>query len=91
MATFSAELQGTGGEPTGRYDYAASRLGTLQCSDEGLNVRTLHRLLFVVPFRLNANEIETESILTDYSIQPAVSGLTGMLDKRLSTAVPHFA
>jgi len=54
-----------------------------------LDIRTLHRLVFVVPFRLNTNEIETESILTDYPIQPTVPRLTGVFGERLPTAVPH--
>lgn len=46
-----------GREPTSREGYATTCLGTLQRSDEGLDVWTLHRLFSVVPFRLDTNVV----------------------------------
>nr|WP_240492199.1 DUF222 domain-containing protein [Mycobacterium alsense] len=46
-----------GREPTSREGYATTCLRTLQRSDEGLDVWTLHRLFSVVPFRLDTNVV----------------------------------
>jgi hypothetical protein len=76
-------------EATGGNEDAAVCLGSVQRSDEFLDLRPPDRLAGAVSLGLDVDAIQPERVLADHAVQSFVSGLPEVFCRPGGTAVPH--